>query len=426
MLLQAAGIDVQTFEARNRLGGRIQTVRRDGLTYEAGAEWIDADHFRVLGVLSELGIEPLPGSQWPGRVMHQGHNSTEDLLWSDALEDELRIEAAARELCRGLKSPPWSNGSHDSWDKQSLRAFIEQNTRTERGRWWVSAKHRSDEGDDPEKIGMLGWLCGFMHYLNRDSDAMSAYRAPQGLSQVCELMAAKMRIEPMLGHVLQRVGQHEGGIRLEFDQANFSFDRVILTMPPPVLEQIVFDPPLSASKRCAIEAAKMSRAIKIALVFDHAWWLDKGWNGRMYSDGPLQQTWDSTLGGQPVLAAYICGDEAERWTKLADPVCRALKELGHAHPEAEKHFMSGEVHDWIGDPYSKGAFSHLAPGFVLGHMEHLPEPEGRIHFSGEHTALYSGFVEGALESAERVVQEVVDDAKPWHPSGPTRPSLRRP
>ena len=38
-------------------------------------------------------------------------------------------------------------------------------------------------------------------------------------------------------------------------------------------------------------------------------------------------------------------------------------------------------------------------------MEHIAPPEGRIHFAGEHTALWSGFIEGALESAERVISE---------------------
>jgi monoamine oxidase len=39
-------------------------------------------------------------------------------------------------------------------------------------------------------------------------------------------------------------------------------------------------------------------------------------------------------------------------------------------------------------------------------MEHIATPSSQIHFAGEHTADWIGFVEGALESAERVVAEV--------------------
>lgn len=31
--------------------------------------------------------------------------------------------------------------------------------------------------------------------------------------------------------------------------------------------------------------------------------------------------------------------------------------------------------------------------------------EGRIHFAGEHTSLYSGWMQGALESAQRAAAE---------------------
>ncbi|WP_410522841.1 FAD-dependent oxidoreductase [Parvimonas micra] len=31
-----------------------------------------------------------------------------------------------------------------------------------------------------------------------------------------------------------------------------------------------------------------------------------------------------------------------------------------------------------------------------------------MHFAGEHTGLYTGFIEGAVESAERVSRETVD------------------
>ncbi|WP_425290030.1 FAD-dependent oxidoreductase [Shewanella algae] len=41
-------------------------------------------------------------------------------------------------------------------------------------------------------------------------------------------------------------------------------------------------------------------------------------------------------------------------------------------------------------------------------MKWISTPETRVHFAGEHTALYQGFIEGALESAERAAAEVLD------------------
>ncbi|HEY0533148.1 MAG TPA: FAD-dependent oxidoreductase [Actinoplanes sp.] len=36
----------------------------------------------------------------------------------------------------------------------------------------------------------------------------------------------------------------------------------------------------------------------------------------------------------------------------------------------------------------------------------IPRAEGRLHFAGEHTSLKHSWIEGALESAERVALEV--------------------
>ena len=40
-------------------------------------------------------------------------------------------------------------------------------------------------------------------------------------------------------------------------------------------------------------------------------------------------------------------------------------------------------------------------------MQYIASPVGSIHFAGEHTALWSGFIEGALESAERATKEIL-------------------
>jgi monoamine oxidase len=185
-------------------------------------------------------------------------------------------------------------------------------------------------------------------------------------------------------------------------------DRVVLTLPPPALERIVFEPALSVPKRCAVEACRMSRAIKIAWEFDRPWWHEVGWGGSMLCDTPLQQTWEGSVGEAPVLNAYICGEEAVRWTQLGDPVRAGLYELSRIFPMASASFRRGWITDWITDPYARGAFSHLAPGYVLEHMPSIARPEGRVHFAGEHTAMWTGFIEGALESGERVASEAIE------------------
>ena len=408
MLLERKGFDVKLFEARGRPGGRLHTIDEGaGVLYEAGGEWIDADHHRMIRLLGEFDMEPEARPTWPGRVRFRGKTTTEDEIWNNALEDDLRVEAAAREMCRNLKSPPWHNEDHTELDQRSLGDFLREHTQSDEGLWWVTAKFRSDEGDDPDRIGLLGWLVGYMHYLERDGDMMSAYRVPGGFRQLCERMVNSLRTQPVYGAVLQKVSQDGGGLWLHFERSRERVDRVVITLPPPALERVIFEPALTVDKRCAVEACRMSRAVKISWVFEDFWWRYEGWGGSMLCDSPLQQTWDGSLGEAPVLTAYICGDQAAEWSRLGDPVKAGLYELSQIHPVASEKFVQGWWHDWVTDRYALGAFSHLAPGYVLEHMEHIAPPENRVHFAGEHTATWIGFIEGALESAERAVGEII-------------------
>ncbi len=411
-LLERAGVEVELFEARGRPGGRMHCVDEgDGAVYEAGGEWIDADHHRVLKLMRDFGMEPDARANWPQKLIFKGKHTTEHLVWNDALEDDLRVEAVAREMCRNLRNPPWENTDSAELDSRRLGDFLREHTNSERGLWWVNAKYRSDEGDDTDRIGLLGWLTGYLHYLDREGDVMSAYRIPGGSRHLCERMVSQLKAEPQFGAVLQRVRQNADGVRLVFEDGMADVDKLVLTLPPPCLERVVFEPALSVPKRCSIEACGISRAIKIAWHFDHPWWRDEDWGGSMLCDGPLQQTWDGSMGDAAVLVAYVCGDDAARWAELGDPVSAGLYELGQLFPAAPAHFKRGWFHNWQKDPFSQGAFSHLAPGYVLEHMSHMAPAEGRIFFAGEHTSLWIGFLEGALESAERVVREVVSTGR---------------
>lgn len=401
MLLKAAGAEVELFEARSRPGGRLHTVDAGfGSVFEAGGEWFDSDHHRVLALLREFGMEPRSSKEWPGKVVYGGKHTTEALLWNDALEDELRVEAAAREHCRDLYEPAWTNTRHAEWDAKNVAMFLANNTTTDRGKWWVTANVRSEEGDDLNRIGLLGWLAGYMKLNDRDGDVATSFRVPGGMKSVYEAMSASLDQDVRYGQVLERVHQDATGVTLTFDRGEAKVDYVVLTLPPPCLEQVVFEPPLSVSKRCAIEACEMSRAIKLTWEFESPWWKDQGWGGSMRCEGPIQQTWDASFGDAHLLTAYVCGSAANEWIGLEDPIRAGIHELSILVPEAAMTYKRGWINDWISDPYSRGAFSHLAPGYVLEHMEHIGKPEGRVHFAGEHCGSWTGCIEGALESAE--------------------------
>ncbi len=65
------------------------------------------------------------------------------------------------------------------------------------------------------------------------------------------------------------------------------------------------------------------------------------------------------------------------------------------------------VVDWSADPFSKGSWVRWQPGQISEFLHSMSKPAGRLHFAGEHTAISNTGMEGAMESSERVVAEIL-------------------
>lgn len=406
MILEGSGVEVELFDARDRVGGRLHTVDRDGLVYDAGGEWLDADHSRALSLARSLGLEPLPADPAPSRVHFKGEYSDETTLWSDVKNDLGRFERTAKAMLDEMDVKGATHTTLGRLDARTVKDLIRMSAVSERGAWWLEAYHRSDEGEDVDKIGMLGWLRTYQKYLARGGTGMSAFRIPGGMGALINKMAAGLKTQPKLNKPLRKVERCANEVKLYFDDGETVADQAVLAIPPTTLRQIEFSPAVSIQKQDALKFSAFSRTIKVVLEFTLPWWSDSGWNGKLFTDRPIQQVWDGTLGERPVLTAYVCGAAAEAIAKRPDAPKLLLEDLAVHFPQAKDHFVDGWLHDWISDPWSQGGFSYGPPGFTLKHFPHLGQLEGRVHFAGEHTAEYTGFIEGALESAERVATEV--------------------
>jgi monoamine oxidase len=386
----------------------MMTVERGSGWYEGGGEWIDADHSRVLQVCREYGVPPEKSSQWPGLVVFQGEFSTENSVWLGAERDaELMHEEAIRliELWRGRGTP-----DSDDQDDRPLGEWIDRVCSSKEGRWWTEAVTRSDEGEDTARIGLFGWLRGYAHYLNRQGGEMSLYRIGGGGGRLCERMAASLR-DLRLGCAVTAIDSDSGEVWLATGEV-YAFDRVVSAVPGSIFDRLISRLPSGLDQVEVHSRVQMSRAIKIVLEFDRPWWREKNWTGRMLCDLPCQQTWEIGRGGLHALGCYICGDDADWIRQRPDAVDVALRAIAEIHPEATSSFVGGAIHDWVGDSESGGAFPYYPVGMAPEKLEFVEGrtgwvgPWGRLHIAGDWACSWMGFIEGALESAERVVGEI--------------------
>jgi monoamine oxidase len=85
---------------------------------------------------------------------------------------------------------------------------------------------------------------------------------------------------------------------------------------------------------------------------------------------------------------------------------QALDGMAKVYPKILDQYEGGASKSWDDDEWSRGAYAWFKPGEMTSLIPHIATPEGRIHFAGEHASTQPGWMEGALESAERVVREI--------------------
>ena len=160
----------------------------------------------------------------------------------------------------------------------------------------------------------------------------------------------------------------------------------------------------------------MGAVIKCHAVYDAPFWREKGLNGRVESDrGPCTITCDNSSpdGETGVLTGFILGSDAREWGR------REPGERQKAVLECFARYFGEEAlgplayaeTDWGAEIYSRGGYAGVpVPGMLLDHGPALTEPVGRIYWAGAETASeWNGYMDGAVESGERVAREVLSD-----------------
>lgn len=406
--LEQLGARVHVLEASRRVGGRLATHRpRPGIAYEAGAEWIDADHHRVRAWLAGLGAPAVAVPPTDDRVELLGEHATLSTLWTDAQADEAALHEAAEGLCRRLAAAGWAGPVADRADRRSLASFVEELASSPRGRAWLELRLRGDEGTDLDQVGLLGWLLGWSCYLDREGDEPSRFALSQPSDVLLERMAAGLARPVSLRTPVRALEPEGDGVVVHAAAWRRRFDRVIVTVPPPALRRIAL-PPLPPRKQQALAACGSSSALKIALAYARPWWRDRPGRGRLLSDGLVQETWVPACAEGHVLMVYVGGRRAEALRSAAAPVELVVDALCRCGEPAREGLLGGWVHDWSRRRLAGLAHVHLRQGCGAdgGHLPAAAAAVGPLCFAGSWTARWHGFMEGALESAERVVHAI--------------------
>lgn len=195
------------------------------------------------------------------------------------------------------------------------------------------------------------------------------------------------------------------------DGRSYLSDRVLVTVPVPLLSTIRFSPPLTAAKTEAINGGfHYQSATRIFVRFRRRFWETEDLNGWGTTDWPEElwhPTWDLS-GPEGILLTYVRGARANELDAL-DQDARVARVLAHWEeflPGASAHAASGTSHSWQRDPWSRAAWAEPTPTQDAELGGALARPEGPLHFAGEHVSQARGWINGAIESGLRAAMEI--------------------
>jgi monoamine oxidase len=380
--LHDAGAGVTVVEARDRVGGRVHSVRLDnGEIAELGAEWIFSGDEALEATAKRL-----------------------DLVACEAGVDYLRREprgegaVSMAELDAFLEAADEHLASLDPADR-SMGEALDLVPGDDRARAVARARLTGTFASDLSSVAWRpGWHAG---RLAAEPDVYR--RMAEGNRSIADA-AAGLLPDVRLGVRATAVRERGSGVEVDAGET-IRADAAVVAVPLRLVTELTFDPPLAADQREAFEGLPMGVASKVAVPLDG----DPERCAIQCADLPFW-FWvaDGAEGTRRVVTSFA-GSEIPQGplrTASGDPGVWVRRIVGLA-PELSP-VGSAVMKVWAEDPFARGAYSAW-DGTSLARRHLFERMHGVVAFAGEHTAgEHSGTMEGALRSGKRAAAQVLE------------------
>lgn len=403
-----AGLRVLVLEARERVGGRIHTLRELDVPVpiELGAEFVHGRPEETMALAQRAGLAVYPVADRHLRRTERGLEDVDE-FWTemrrvlDRLDPDGPDTTFAEFLLHRASEPELANARRLA--ARYVEGFHAADLAVVSARAVAQAEGGSASGAS-EALRILNGYAAIVGELNRAAGECGA--------------------EVRLGHEVTAVRWRRGDVAVETRtsdgaRASFTAPRAVITIPLGVLQQdAIAISPFPPAWREALGGLRVGHVVRTVLRFRQRFWDDDA-SFVHHPESPRWQLWwtpapiqapllTGWCGGPPAVRLAALGAEAMLTQAVADlsglfevPVARLRELLAGAH-----------LHDWSADPWSRGAYTYVAAGGSEA-AERLAEPlEGTLIAAGEAAAPAGrlGTVDGAIASGRRAAARLIGTA----------------
>jgi len=418
--LQDAGKSVVILEARDRIGGRVNSVPLQTVpngVVDNGASWIH-------GVGKGLRRRRNPVAQ-----LAEDFNAE----YVTVKEDDILFDASTRSEVTAWK-PAWkaykqlvkfrkkvtANGDK-SWGVV-LELFLESSqgktldSKTVELLWsYTNSEIRADYALD-------------LHDLSSSNQADDGYSGkdaifPGGYSQIVDGLASTLCIH--LATPVSNIDYRSKTVKIQTQSGEtFSAPSVVVTVPLGYLKKhhtTLFTPKLPKSKITGMNGLEMGVLDKATMVWDTVWWddfYDVEWGIRGLPDKtpPWSEFYSiaATKAKLPYIVAFNSGSSAiateennsdEQIKQQALDAFATIVPYGTNMPEPKEIVITR----WHQDEWTLGSYSAVLPGPDVSPHWRLAKPlKRRLYFAGEHTEEnFASTVHGAYLSGVKAAKKIL-------------------